>query len=266
MQGLILFDWDNTIVDDNNQINSPDIHLEIQIKIEEGWLIGLNSDTPLKRLRRWWDFLKLNGPIVAERGAVIWWPGEQEIILSREAGTFSALREAFMSKVRQMGRYILFSCDNVEFVKSANRVVNTDSTIVVLDAYRVCSIGMFIRSVVNENLHCQALVAKKVRSILESVCEPYPRIAETIDLYEPQCFLSVNDPDITKSVGVRELLKQWAKPPRVYMIGDSLSDYLGIEEVNQLAVGNAREDYKKKSQRVATQSFAAGCIELMRIL
>ena len=79
VKGLILFDWDNTIVDADYAFNDKASLMQaIRLKIGQGWHIGLNSDTPLERLKGWWRELGMHGPIVAERGAVAWWPTPQE--------------------------------------------------------------------------------------------------------------------------------------------------------------------------------------------
>jgi hypothetical protein len=47
------------------------------------------------------------------------------------------------------------------------------------------------------------------------------------------------------------------------MIGDSLSDYLPLPQITHYAVGNAQDAFKKKSAKVAENSYSQGCIELL---
>jgi len=262
MRGLILFDWDGTIVDEQNQIHDKQRFQQIiQAKISQGWIIGLNSDTPLRRLRRWRESLSMNGPIVAERGAVAWWPDEQHIV-SEKADIFAAFRESLIQRLLQQEEYALFFGDNTEFIKSVNRIAVGDSVIIALDAYRKCSIGMFVRRVVNQELVCDISIAKNIQRLLEST-SPSSFLVSAIDFNERICFLCVNDPEVDKSRGVDVLLEKWGKPPHVYMIGDTMADYLNLPEVHQLAVGNAQPDYKEKAERIAVNNFAQGCIELL---
>jgi hydroxymethylpyrimidine pyrophosphatase-like HAD family hydrolase len=81
----------------------------------------------------------------------------------------------------------------------------------------------------------------------------------------------VNDPDLSrtegKTQGVKRLLNEF-EIERLIMIGDSISDYLEINDsrVENWAVGNASPEYKAKCKHIATKNLAEGVQELLEQL
>lgn len=262
MERLILLDWDSTIADEENQINDSQLQEAIQAKIDQGWYIGLNSDTPLERLRSWWKSLQMNGPIIAEKGAVLWWPDAQDIVLSQTSSTFSAFRQKIILALTQRKGYALFFGDNTQFIRSANKILCNDTMIVALDAYRVCSVGMFVRRIIDGMLVCDLSATESIYELLKSLSPPHPLVSQ-IDLNPNYGFLSVNALDTDKTYGVRVLLEKWAKCNEVIMIGDSMADYLLLPDVRHWAVGNAQHSFKVLAEKIASKNYAQGCVELL---
>lgn len=262
MKGLILLDWDNTVIDDQSHINDTRLQEVIKWKISEGWEVGLNSDTPFRRLHGWWKSMNMNGPIIAEKGAVIWRPGEKPFVLLKTAEVFSTFRERVISTVTKLEDYSLFYGDSTHFINSVTQITSNDSIILVLDSYRVCSLAMFVRRIVDGKLFHDIPTTEIISNLLISMYPPGLEVSE-IDLNREHCFICINDPNAKKSIGVKELLERWGKPSQVYMIGDSMSDYLDLPQVEQLAVGNAQTEYIKVSSRVARSNHAKGCVELI---
>ena len=71
---LVLLDLDNTLVDANYCLTSPEEEFcDMVVKLaKKNVHIGLCSDSAIITLRQWTDRLDLTGPIIGERGAVIW--------------------------------------------------------------------------------------------------------------------------------------------------------------------------------------------------
>ena len=262
MKGLILFDWDNTIVNGTAQINNQHFKAVIQAKVNEGWWIGLNSDTPLKRLQSWWKLLGMNGPIVAEKGAVIWWPNAQETRISQTFEIFFTLRKDVVLLLMQTPSIGLFVGDSTEFIKSVKRIVGRDPIFVALDAYRVCSLGLFVRQVNDGLLLKDSATAERIRELITPLLPNHPLVSP-IDLNLEHCFMSVNSLDADKATGVRVLLEKWGMTSEIIMVGDSIADYINLSEVRHFAVGNAQPAFKEKADRIAIKNFTEGCIELL---
>ena len=262
MKRLVLFDWDNTIVDNAVRINDSDFQRKIQDKVNEGWLIGLNSDTPFGRLYAWWKSLNMNGPIIAEKGGVIWYPQIEPIVLSPTKDLFVNLREKFIRAVIKVEGYSLFFGDNTQFINSISHIASIDSVLIAVDAYRVCSMGLFVRRIIDGKLVQDISTTEKVYELLISMYGSHPQISE-IDFNREHSYLCINALDVNKSKGVKALFENWGAPDDAYMVGDSMSDYLALSKVSQLAVGNASSEYKRVSERVARLNFAQGCSELL---
>ncbi len=281
MQGLILLDWDLTVVDLRNEINDARLPYKIQEMISQGWIIGLNSDTPFRRLSSWYSSLDMNGPIIAEKGAIVWWPGcEDPIFTAPEiVSVLADIRDRIMLGLTHRDEfedYALYFGDSTEFVNSGSRVRGSDSVVVAVDAFRLCSVGLFVRRIsLDGNLdlsNTQDRDAKPVDDLLVATCRPCSAgvgrrtdsLVFSIDneLY----FRSVHVNKTAKSSGVSLVFSEWQLPSKAYMIGNSMSDHLNISGVDQLAVGNASRDYKALASKTASEEFARGCIELLSFI
>jgi hydroxymethylpyrimidine pyrophosphatase-like HAD family hydrolase len=262
LRKLILFDWDNTIVNGTYQIIDSRFKATIREKISDGWWIGLNSDTPLRRLQVWWKSLGMNGPIVAEKGAVIWWPTTKEVIVSQTSDIFSAFRREVILSLTQMLEIGLFVGDSMEFIRSVQRIEGGNSVFVALDAYRMCSLGIFVRRIEKGWLSNDYEAAERIRDQITPFV-PFHPLVSAIDFNPEYGFMSVNSLDADKTIGVKALLEKWGATSKLIMVGDSIADYIELPGVLHFAVGNARPEYKEKAHRIATRNYTEGCVELL---
>jgi len=265
MSGLVLFDWDDTIVDNTAHITNHDFAKVIEAAIARGWQVGLNSDTPLKRLQGWWRSLGMNGPIIAAKGAVVWWPGGNAHIVSQTAELFARFRVATIQMITALDGFALFYGDNTEFIRSAPTIQGDDAYLVALDAYRTCSLGLFVRRLDDSVMVSDIDGAVRIGHLLESARPDHPLIS-AIDLNREHCWLGVNALDTSKSLGVRTLLRQVAPPSQIFMIGDSMSDFIDMLGVRHLAVANAAPAFAALAERVASTPYTDGFIELLSAL
>ena len=100
---LVLLDLDNTLVDADYRLTVPEkeFHAVVQELTRKDVRVGLCSDSAVITLRQWADRLKLTGPIVAERGAVLWNSSQQIENILDVPGTawFRELRESFINAI-----------------------------------------------------------------------------------------------------------------------------------------------------------------------
>jgi len=146
-----------------------------------------------------------------------------------------------------------------------SRIRGDDERLVVLDAYRLCSVGMFIRRLRNGKTSLDVSLAREVLQGLEPLRPVHPLVSG-FDLFEPKCFISLSALDVDKTTGLRAVLDHWVRPAEIVMIGDSEADILGVPGVRHLAVANASAPFRAIAERVATKGFAAGCAELLAAL
>lgn len=269
---LLLLDWDDTVAKRTGSVDFASLKQAIKTKITDDWLVGLNSDTPLKRLRSWAESLGMNGPVIAEKGAVVWCPRGDESIVSQAAGYFATLRTNIVHLLTATPNITLYFGDNTSFVNTVKNVGGADSTLVALDSFRVCSIGLFVREIRGGVAQLSVAAARRIRDLIVSIQPPDPAVKETIHLDEHYCFLSLRPNDATKRLGLSALLERCRTLNNVVMIGDSIDDFLGsvdefrgsLTNLEHWAVGNADPRFKAKATRVSELSHCDGCIELLQ--
>jgi hydroxymethylpyrimidine pyrophosphatase-like HAD family hydrolase len=265
MQGLILLDWDETLVDKEIKINDARLNEVLRTRMEEGWVIGLNSDTPFRRLHNWWQSLGLNGPIVAERGAVVWWPGSPPCVISESRALFAGIRHEITDAIMDSEDYALFYGDSTEFIRSVNHIRIADKILVSFDAYRLCSVGMFVRVIVDGEPTKDKAALERIERLVTDIVPHHPLVSPVLVEREVS-YIWLNCTDVDKTKGVIALLKHSETPGRIIMIGNSMNDYIDLPEVDHFAVGNAEQAFKKLALLVASDEYAKGCVELLGAL
>lgn len=268
MSKVIFFDWDNTIVREDYLPDSVEFTSLIKSRQDDGWLIGLNSDTPLRRLANWQKPLGMNGPIIAENGAVVWWPDTKPLITSKAESIFTELRQDILDILTRVPNLSLFVGDSTEFIKSVKRLSCADRLLVVFDAYRLCSLGLFVRQLTDDgSLMKTAEATEEISQLLDPHLPNTPLITSIDPSGLPYGYLCIGAADVNKSVGIKALLAAYPEISDVIMVGDSMRDYISLSleypRIQNFAVGNACEELKQLADYVAKKQFAEGCSEIL---
>lgn len=259
---IILIDLDKTIIDKNYQITDESLLPVLQKAQEEGWVIGLSSDTPLAALKIWAKRLGVSGPILAERGAVIYDQG-------KETFTRSVAHDFYLSRVRctqliQQHPEIQIQTGNpVEFLRKDPQVEPNQKWF-FLNTFRQVSLSFHTRvSDAQGNLVINPAFHRQIAKLLRKLYPQYPDLdVEENDEYG---IVLVSRLSNNKRNGTQELMKQneWQK---IAMIGDSMGDYVGKDLVIQYAVGNAKPDYIAHSDYIAEAEYSTGVKEIIEKL
>jgi hydroxymethylpyrimidine pyrophosphatase-like HAD family hydrolase len=262
MNRLVLLDLDGTLIDEDYHMTASMASAINQLKAAD-WLIGLNSDTPLKPLQAWWRKLGLNGPIIAEKGAILWLPDEgQTLITSDTEDLFASLREQVVELCLQVPGCLVVVGDATEFVRSVTHLTGCDSCVVAVNAYRRCSLSFFVRTIGEQGkLGKDPVVARGIIGQIGILSPRYP-ILNDGQLDERYCIFIVNAPDANKTKGACRLLRE-LPTEEVIMIGDSMSDFIDEPRVKHYAVGNASLGFKAKCEKVANRAYTEGVLELL---
>lgn len=257
-KGLVLIDLDKTLINESYNLTDERIFEVIEEKKREGWLIGLNSDTPLKPLRIWYNLLEMNGYIISENGALIVSPGGKEIILSDSISLFAEIKQNVVLNLISDSEVELFIGDATAFVKTVKNISSCLSVLVAINSLRKYSFSFFVRRIEAGEL-CRDLdifckIVEGVRVLL-----PSKGIRE--GLGKEYCIFVLSPLDCDKSKAVSFLS---GKYNRIVMIGDSEADY--CQGVENMAVGNAKLALKEKAVYVATREYTSGVIEILERL
>lgn len=271
---LVLLDLDNTLIDANYNLTvaEDEIRTEVRALANRDIRIGLCSDSAVITLRQWSERLGLTGPIVAERGAVIWDPVQQreEAIEVSATSWFCELRQLFVGKIlRNFPGATIMIGDATRFVK--DRIVSTALTeqIFAVNGFRTASFSFFACRLTQERtvIVPDAKLLARASAIVSDTIESLGRAKSDLYWDENSIYgiLIVHANTTEKWRGVSVLMDR-LKPEQTIMVGDGMSDFLGLQNVLQYAVGNADPRYKAKTAFVSGRSLTEGVIECLRQL
>jgi hydroxymethylpyrimidine pyrophosphatase-like HAD family hydrolase len=269
---IIFLDLDNTLINADYNLTVPEKEFRSVADelSQKGTLIGLCSDSAVATLRQWAERLGLTGPIVAERGSVIWDPerGVEELLNPPETGWFADLRKVFLARTPEdfRGSAVMLG-DATRFVK--NRAANSviESNVLAINGLRIASFSLFAcRSNSDGNLLIPDVdLLSKASDITKDIVASLGKKMD--DLYwdeNPTYGILIVHAAVTEKYrGVASIIDRF-KPEQTAMVGDGISDFLGLPDVSQYAVSNASNSYKSKSTFVSGHPLTEGVIECLK--
>lgn len=269
---LVLLDLDNTLIDGEYRLNVPENEFRsvVQELADKDVCVGLCSDSAVITLRQWADRLGLTGPIVAERGAVIWDSVKQteHIIELSKTAWFRDFRESFISAIMRnfIGSTLMIG-DATKFVKDPCMNAALTQQIFAVNGFRAASFSFFACRPKEDHsmLEPDPELLKHSSALAEEILMAYGKKKEDLfwDENSPYGILILHAQTTEKWRGISTLIDQLA-PEQTFMVGDGISDFLNLPNVAQYAVGNADPSYKAKATFIAEQSLTKGVIECLR--
>jgi len=271
---IVLLDLDNTLIDaDYNLTSSEDELRSIARELAKRDVhVGLCSDSAVITLKQWTNRLGFSGPIVAERGAVIWNLALQteEVLEPSTTEWFRELRELFVRKIsRDFPGATIMLGDATRFVKDRPVNVALTSQVFAVNGFRAASFSFFAcrpnqdRSSLVPNAELLIPAGRIVAELIESLGKNKENLFWDENLQYG--ILIVHALTTEKWRGVSTLIDR-LKPEQMIMVGDGVSDFLGLPNVTQYAVGNADPRYKEKSVFVSDRALTEGVIDCLRLL
>jgi hydroxymethylpyrimidine pyrophosphatase-like HAD family hydrolase len=245
---LVLCDVDKTIIGTDYRPNSPGLARSVLAVQNDGMLIGLNSDSPMLRMQEWAANFGMRGPIISELGGAFAY--QDDTIFLRERDPWIKLFTLVINRIRLVFPNVrILSCDSTEFIRDVGDIDSPDSDWIILNSLRSVSFACLFRRLVNRSLVIDNALSESFSRFILSI----------VDEIGMRSYLS--EPDVNHDYGIMILhekgaSKSWALshikeifPNRqVYMIGDSMGDFLADKSIIQCAVGNASEEYKSHCQ------------------
>lgn len=268
---LVLIDLDMTLIDKSYNLTLPleEVRSAVSQAQARGFIVGLNSDSGSVTLKDWGDKLGLNGPVISERGALIWLPMYFRPVefASLAARQFPELNEDFINNLPSIGLTILGGNANV--LQAEYQSGQVGERIIIINNYRERSLSFFARKVDDDGkLVIDSELLNWAVFLLQSIIKAkYPAIEAEMD--------EDNNPDYgiyilhsarsQKQTAVVWLLEE-SLLSEVWMVGDSMSDLISDERVNHVAVANASEPFKQKAKIIMEQPITAGVVEFLQSL
>ncbi len=259
---LVLFDLDKTIIDTEYRLTDGRFSQEIQQLIDIGWKFGLSSDTPLESLKNWYDQFGMNGPIIAERGSVIWFPDNKIIETTLYVDIFKTVKSNLVEYLIKKG-YAFYFGDVTQVIRNKTTFPGlVEKRLVLVQAYRRCSFNFYGRKINQAGeLEIDNEITEELHQI---VMGEMPEINFLIiEDYNPEYGILILSPaNVTKRSGTLYLLS-YLGLDRIGMVGDSISDILGTDIAFHYAVGNATAAFKDIANYISTESFTSGVVDII---
>lgn len=263
---LILFDLDKTLIDTDYRYTDDGIGGAVRRAVGRGHLVGLNSDSPASILLGHHRHLGMNGPIVAERGAVVRLPGDSGEVFSTGTSPdkeFVALRDRILRRLTRDGTVEAFLGDPSGIIRTRRFLTDRERSVLLVSALRTHSLHFAARTVNGSEYRLDMELLARIEAAARAEVEETPMSVELDwDINPEYAILILHSAASRKSVGVAALLDRMGISEAV-MVGDHPVDNLGLPGVSQWAVGNASSAYKAVCNRVSRQPFTAGAIELL---
>jgi hydroxymethylpyrimidine pyrophosphatase-like HAD family hydrolase len=261
IENLALLDLDGTLIGDDYQTTDDAIGETIQSAQNAGWSIGLHSDTPYEALELWRERFGMNGPIIAEKGAVIELAGK----VSLDDSTANAIDVARQNITRyaQDRGIAVWSGNPVEAIREGLQYGEPGQTVMLINALSRCSLRFFVRT-------CQpdgrlAIDDVRTQAVISDFRPLFPEFPDLTEDNNPTFGLMIAARgNITKRHGAQQLMARLGIS-RCVMIGNSMSDYLGNDIADHFAVGNASTEYQAVATTVP-EELTHGCVAILRTL
>ncbi|MBU1132394.1 HAD hydrolase family protein [Patescibacteria group bacterium] len=263
---LILIDVDGTLTDASYQITDSGITRKIMEMQKQGWTIGLNSDTPFSRLEARARALHLNGLLICELGNSIHQINPTQLIWEeRHKESFAELNERFQEAAKKSFPEIIRRENDLKFSleRFRNELLPHGSEIWILHhASRRHSFAFqLIKKTPRGDIFVDRLLIRLAECAQRLFLEIFHKepLADVNHKYGV-CILHHKDSRKSKAAAAVFAILGYEK---IYMIGDSMSDFLNHPCVVQCAVGNASIEYKRECSIVAKNHLASGVIECL---
>lgn len=264
---LVLLDVDKTLIDRDYRYTDDRIRCVIRRVIAAGHMVGLNSDTALVGLMPYHAELGMNGPIIAERGALVYCPelrGAQTPGPSLSTEFFVYMRDRVVGELTKDGTVEAIFGNPSAIVRDRRYVLQGSAPILLVNALRRRSCHFTARRLVGDRYELDDELLERVVAAARACAVDYEGRLDW-DVNHEYGVLIVHDSENTKSRGVRLVLDVYDLDACV-MIGDSFADHLNLPEADQWAVANASLDYRARCSRVASRDHTGGVIELLESL
>lgn len=265
----VLFDLDKTLIGVDYRYTDDGIANAVRRAVERGHVIGLNSDSPVPILRGHHRHLGMNGPIVGERGAVVWMPGSPDVTTATGTSPddeFVLLRDRILRRLTRDGEVEAIFGDPSGIIRTRRFLTDASRPVLLASALRTHSLHFAARVMDGDDYRFDMELLARVEQAARAELARSPISVEVDwDLNPEYAILILHAKASRKAIGVQNALARLGVAEAI-MVGDGTVDDLGLSGVRQWAVGNANPAYKAVCERVASAEFTSGAIELLDAL
>jgi len=264
---LILIDLDDTLFQTPAyELNAPEPYALIEKYQKKGYLIGLNSDSPLPWLQYWSGRLGMKGPIIAEGGAIILPDSHSKpifLVNNKHTAQLTDLQTRLAQEVTKSGEGAVLLGDVVKMRRDGLLVSPSIDRLIAISTLRQASFMCYVlRSSKNGKIHIGNI--ETIQEIAQTIKKLLPTSGYTINV-DQGCGVIITQDNKTNKMSAVAYLRKLFPDRQVYMIGNSLSDWCG-EGVHHIAVSNASVSFQSRAERVCQKPYTQGVIEFIESL
>lgn len=257
---VILLDKDETLLSRQYQLTDSNIRGAIEGLQRQGWTVGLSSDAALQILQPLSQQLGLNGPIIAERGAIIHTADGRTLMNSQDTKAIAKSREAMVERLGEMGIPVILNTD-ARLKDKGMQWGNSGDVVVVLNALRKCSIALNIKRIQPDGSF--GFDEEATNTVVNEMKPFYPGFSILFeDVNHDYGVLILSNGAIDKRSGTKLYMKDGALE-QIGMVGNTESDFLGNDIAVHYTVGNATDAFKRRADFVAKGQLTTGVIEIL---
>jgi len=267
---LVLMSFEETLVDKEHNLTilPNDLVKTFKRFQKAGLILGFNSDTPLQTMLNMAETLWMNGPIVAERGALVMHGLKTQYTApAKQLIQMTAIRHRFERALTAIFNDRVLLADSLDDPKLLTKQYEFA---VITNPYRIRSLSF---RVLCRQADCKLVPALKwldetialVKFILQNTLPTEIRFAEMeigINIAEGSC--TIHHCDTQNACGVSWLLDQYSID-QIYMIGSQPADWIDNDKrVIHYAVQNATERYKARCKLLSEKPRTQGVVDLLQ--
>lgn len=267
---LVLMSFEETLVDKEHNLNIlPSDLIKMFKRFQRaGLILGFNSDTPLQTMLNMAETLGMNGPLIAERGAIVMHGLKTQYTApAKQLIQMTAIRHRFERALTAIFNDRVLLADSLDDPKLLTKQYEFA---VITDHYRVRSLHF---RVLERQADCKLVPTLKwldetialIKFILQNTLPPEIRFGDMeieININNGSC--AIHHCDTQNTCGVSWLLDQY-KIDKMYMIGGQPADWIkGDKRVTHYAVQNAAIRYKTRCELISGKSHTQGVVALLQ--
>lgn len=265
---IVLLDKDKTLVDVQYKLTAPIndlVGIVAKLQQQHRMCVGLNSDSPYLSLKGLHHEVQMQGPIISERGAMLHWPIKSLVERTGPEIVENCTRIADkLSEALQNNGSTVFSGDPGYILSELAARQHWEKSIII-NTLRTCSVCFYARKrSAYEVLFDNDLLDEAVCMLKVLLQNEFPNLLAQaeFDVNREYGICILHSRYTNKLLAANHLLEQCGVS-KIYMIGDSMSDYMHEPRIIHLAVANATPEFKNVSSYVAEHSITEGVIELL---
>lgn len=268
---IVLLDVDSTLLNQNYQltVSLEQLKAEVLETQNRGIKIGLNSDSALPFLRTLAKSWGMEGPIVAERGALIEF-ADGDVLYSNTGASFfpdflrnvqnELLRPEYAEKFLVVNGNVNPICNSLPIYPHHSLHPQTS---ILMNSLRTRSFSCFVRSLESGSWTKNKLHLEEIFELILSVSKRMgvENLLEW-DVNADYGICIVHHKETNKFIAGEGLLSKTNS--KLFMVGDSMADFMNHKSITHMAVGNATPDYKKISAYVSPYELTEGVIDILK--